>query len=148
MHENKYADAKVVLDNFMAMNLSTWKFSLANNRDAWAKMFTMATETGPELIFSLRATLLEDGPNTSQHNVIFNSGVPPTFISPKVIAKWVAKFPIDKAGWEVKYPGIDPPKDATGKLVYGDWRYFETLSPKTTTSLDPNKKIVDNVWNT
>lgn len=144
MHENRYAEAKVVLDKFMASNVTIFKFSLTTNRDAWTKLFTMATETGPELIFSLRATLAEDGNNVSQHNGLFNSGVPPYFISPKVIAKWQAKFPIDKAGWEAKYPGIDPPKDAAGNLVYGDWRYWETLFPKSTTNLDPDKKLFDN----
>jgi len=127
MHENRYTEAKTVLDAWMLKNVSTYKFSLVNSRTAWLDMFVQAKEVGTELIFSLRATLLEDGNNVSQHQNIFAAGIPRAVVSPRLLTKWIARFPITKAAWDLKYPGVVPPgTDPTGAILYGDWRYYES----------------------
>lgn len=139
MHIGKYPEAKAVLDEFMVKNAASFKFALAKTRKEWIEMFRQETETGPELIMSLRATLAEGGSNISNHNVIFNISANNLATHPVLIAKWKSKFPTTQLEWEAKYgTTILPPADTKAAdgitPAYGDWRLLDSQN-----SLSPNR---------
>jgi tetratricopeptide (TPR) repeat protein len=128
MYLKDYTKAKAVLDKIV----SGKAYTLTTTREAWSKMFlnvggSPKVMSGPELIFSLRYELTEDADRPGIYDIFF-AGLPNYFMSARLENKWLAKFPIDSAGWAAKYPTfipktIDP---ATTKPLYGDWRYFES----------------------
>lgn len=128
MFQQDYEKAKVALDNIIALN----EFSLVTTRDAWGQLFLNdpvegTFQEGPELIFSIRYDILEDGNAASGIWQITFGGIPSYFISPTLENKWIEKFPTDSTGWVALYPDVPPNSvDEDGNAVYGDWRYFDS----------------------
>lgn len=137
MWTKDYAKAKAALDKMIALGT----YSLANTVQAWEDLFyntpnSTATpdgrgkiQTGPELIFSIRYDLAEvfSVGNRSGIMGLFFAGIPSFYMSDVLEAKWKAKFPIDQAGWDAKYPGVVPPlKNTAGLPVYGDFRFYSS----------------------
>ncbi|WP_418263682.1 RagB/SusD family nutrient uptake outer membrane protein [Flavobacterium faecale] len=146
-----YPKAKEALDKMIAIG----GHSLVTSVQAWEDLFYNnppsvnisglrgKIQTGPELMFSINYNLAEEQDNPGSRNAnrsgvanLFFAGLPSFYMSPTVEAKWQEKFPIDKAGWEAKYPGVAPVLTRevsttvggvivnTTEPVYGDWRYF------------------------
>lgn len=126
----EYNNAKASLDKFFALNTSLGNvYKLTTTREDWVKLFTQDSgEIGPELIFSIKYDILEDGNRASGVWETLNAGAPQVYLSPLLENKWISKFPITKAAWDAKYPGFTPraTDPATGLPLYGDWRYFES----------------------
>lgn len=107
-------------------------FSLVTNPDAWQDLFLSDLElgqvqAGPELIFSIRYNLLEDGNRASGNYSLFFAGVPSFFINPDVENRWAELFPLDSMSWTARYPDFDPPTYVVGEdTVVGDYRYYFT----------------------
>jgi tetratricopeptide (TPR) repeat protein len=127
MYLKDYAKAKVALTNIVRLNT----FSLVNTRDTWQRLFLNdillggKIMTGPELIFSIRYDLTDTDRSGVQG--IFFSGIPDAYISPRLENKWIGRFPIDSISWYRLYPNFAPrTKDAAGRTLFGDWRYFES----------------------
>lgn len=123
-----YAKANEALDKII--DLGTYE--LVDNRDAWLRLFLNdpllgSFQEGPELIFSIRYDLLEDGNRASGNYELFFAGIPSFFISPNLENKWIERFPIDSSAWVAQYPDFAPQTvDEEGFTVFGDWRYFES----------------------
>ena len=123
-----YENAKVALDKLIELD----DYQLVNNRQNWRRLFlndlNIGTfQEGPELIFSIRYDLLEDGGRASGNYELFFAGIPSFFISPTLERKWIERFPIDSVGWYAKYPDFTPREtDEFGNTLFGDWRYFES----------------------
>lgn len=139
MWKKDYPNAKKALDKMIALG----GHSLVTTVEAWEDLFYNTPigpstpnakgkkQTGPELIFSIRFDLAEEqgnpGNNVANRSGIMGlyfSGIPSFYISKTLENKWKKKFPVDKAGWEAKYPGVNPAGSNANGLVYGDWRYF------------------------
>jgi starch-binding outer membrane protein, SusD/RagB family len=135
MFQKDYAKAKIALDKIVASKA----YTLTTTREAWQKMFwneiavlNSKVMGGPELIFSIRYSLTEDGDRSGIYELFF-AGLPNYYISPKLENKWVGLFPTDSAAWVTKYPAVaDLPKTRvttgpnTGAIIWGDWRYFDS----------------------
>lgn len=123
-----YAKVKESLDRVIALD----DYSLVEDRESWSRLFLNDLnigqfQEGPELIFSIRYDLLEDGNGASDNYDLFFAGIPSFFISPTLERKWIERFPIDSVGWYAKYPNFDPQEeDEFGNTLFGDWRYFES----------------------
>lgn len=144
-----YPKAKATMDKMLAIG----GHSLVTTVQGWEDLFYNNTnlnggrgkiQTGPELMFSVHYDLAEErsnlgSPDANRSGIatLFFAGVPTFYMSKAVETKWQAKFPIDKVGWETKYPNTPPAvsksvtvTDSNGNLVttmepvYGDWRYF------------------------
>jgi starch-binding outer membrane protein, SusD/RagB family len=124
----QYEKAKVVLEKIIALN----RYSLVTKRNAWRELFLNDAsqggklQKGSELIMSINyglegSTILNSGVYT-----LFYPTIPQYILSPTLLDKWVAQFPITQEAWEMKYPGIDPPADNIPTEKYGDWRYYES----------------------
>ncbi|WP_170064462.1 RagB/SusD family nutrient uptake outer membrane protein [Polaribacter glomeratus] len=135
MFLNKPAEANIVLQELIDTKL----YSLTIDRTSWGDLFLNDIafpdrgQKGTELIMSLRYEQAEDGNRASGVYQLHFPGVPGYWISPKVQQKWVQKFPTNELSWSEKYPGVPPPiKDVdpiTGlPLIYGDYRYYETIT--------------------
>ncbi len=125
-----YAIARTALDGILVGMKTT--YTLATTRATWYAMFPQTSETGTELIFSIRNTQVEDGNNAARVNALFMPGVANFYVAPSIIAKWKAKFPITQAEWEAKYgttilPPPAPVVVAGAPLLYGDYRLFESV---------------------
>jgi hypothetical protein len=129
----KYPEANAAIDDIIATN----DYKLVTNRASWRHLFLndpdsllrgIRYETGPELIFSIKYTLITDGRRSSGVWGLLNPGAAQVYMSPLVENKWISKFPIDSTAWVTKYPNFTPKtKDPlTGGLLFGDWRYYET----------------------
>lgn len=130
MWTKQYDKAKVALDKLIALNTH----SLVTTVEAWEDLFYNTPigpstptakgkkQIGPELIFSIRYDLVD----TDRSGIfgLFNTGIPQFTLSKNLETKWKERFPIDKVGWETKYPGIAPGLSNTTGPIYGDWRYF------------------------
>ncbi len=123
-----FAKARVALTNITKLNV----FSLVTTRDAWLKQFLNDPaqggkfQTSPEFIFNIRYSVTEDNDRSGIYGTFF-AGLPSFFISPVLEQKWITKFPIDSVAWTTLYPTFPPKtKDAAGKTLFGDWRYFES----------------------
>lgn len=133
-----YQKAKEALDKFLALNEAiNSPYRLVTSRDAWVNLFLSdptqnGIESGPELIFSIKYDVLEDGNRASGMWELTTAGAPQVYISPLLENKWIEKFPITEAAWTAKYPDFVPktmnPLNDTVPL-YGDWRYFESRDP-------------------
>ncbi|CAH0999391.1 SusD-like protein P38 [Neolewinella maritima] len=123
-----YDRAKEALDKIIALN----EYELVTDRESWSRLFLNDLnlgqfQEGPELIFSIRYDLLEDGNGASGNYALFFAGIPSFFISPTLERKWIEKFPVDSAAWVAKYPDFEPQEtDEFGNTLFGDWRYFES----------------------
>lgn len=127
-----YAKAKVALTKLNDLKTH----SLVTTREAWVKQFfnmgirtgvPLKDQTGPELIFTLKYSLLEDSDRSGVYSLWF-AGLPSYYISPALENKWLEKFPLDSATWVTKYPTFTPKSLdlVTNKPFYGDWRYVES----------------------
>ena len=131
MHRQEWAKAKVSLDNIIALN----DYELVTDRDSWSELFLNDFELGtfqegPELIFSIRYDILEDGNRASGVWELTFAGIPSFFVSPTLQNKWIQKFPLDSAQWVQKYPDAPAPgTNEDGSNLYGDWRYYESIEP-------------------
>lgn len=131
MFQKDYVKAKAALDKIATSKL----YTLTTTRDAWQKTFLNDINLGgkfmtsPELIFSLKYSLIEDADRSGIYNIFF-AGLPSYFIAPSLENKWIEKFPIDSVKWVAKYPlAADLPKtkNADGvTTLWGDWRYFDS----------------------
>lgn len=123
-----YQKANEALEKLIALN----EYSLVTDRDSWAKLFLSDLnlgqfQVGPELIFSIRYNLLEDGNGASGIYSLFFAGIPSFFISPQVENKWIERFPITDEAWRAKYPDFEPPMVIVGPdTLVGDYRYYES----------------------
>lgn len=127
MYLKDFAKAKTALTNIVRLNA----FSLVSTREAWQKLFLNdillggKSMVGPELIFSIKYDLTDTDRSGVQG--IFFSGIPDAYISTRLENKWTNRFPIDSVSWYRLYPNFPPKtKDAAGRTLYGDWRYFES----------------------
>ncbi|MGB3798334.1 MAG: RagB/SusD family nutrient uptake outer membrane protein, partial [Lewinella sp.] len=124
----EYALAKEALDKLIALD----DYRLVDTRATWRRLFlndlNLGTlQEGPELIFSIRYDILEDGGRASGNYELFFAGQPNFFISPTLERKWIERFPTDSVSWYAKYPDFTPQTtDEFGNVLYGDWRYFES----------------------
>lgn len=123
-----YQKANEAIEKLIALN----EYSLVTNRDAWAKLFLNDRnlgqfQEGPELIFSIRYDLLEDGIRASGNYELFFAGVPSFFNSTQIENKWIERFPIVDSLWRQKYPDFEPPMVIVGPdTLIGDYRYYES----------------------
>ncbi|MEM9525462.1 MAG: RagB/SusD family nutrient uptake outer membrane protein [Bacteroidota bacterium] len=123
-----YAKANEALQKLIDLN----EYSLVTTETAWQELFLNdvnlgSFQTGPELIFSIRYDLLEDGNGAAGNYTLFFAGIPSFFISPQAEFKWIEKFPITAEDWTAKYPDFDPPMVIVGPdTLVGDYRYFLT----------------------
>ena len=124
----EYDKAKEALDKLIALD----DYTLVTTRESWRRLFlndlNIGTfQEGPELIFSIRYDILEDGNRASGNYELFFADTPSLFISPTLERKWIERFPIDSVGWYARYPDFTPQTtDEFGNVLYGDWRYFES----------------------
>ncbi len=130
MWTKQYDKAKLALDKMIALG----GHSLVTTVEAWEDLFYNTPigtstptakgkkQTGPELIFSIRFDLADN--ERSGVFGLFFSGIPAFYISKTLENKWKQRFPIDKEGWEAKYPDVAPAGSTSTGPVYGDWRYF------------------------
>lgn len=123
-----YEKANEALDKLIALN----DYELVTSRDAWAKLFLNDPaignfQEGPELIFSIRYDLLEDGNGAAGNYALFFAGIPSFFISPQAEFKWIERFPVTAEEWSAKYPDFDPPMVILDQdTLIGDYRYYES----------------------
>lgn len=107
-------------------------YDLVTSEEDWQKLFLNDLnigkfQEGPELIFSIRYNLLEDGNGAAGNYSLFFAGIPSFFISPQAENKWIERFPVEDSTWRQKYPDFEPPLviiDAD--TLVGDYRYFNT----------------------
>ncbi len=124
--------ALIALNDLDDLNANGGNFKLAANTTDWSHLFlndpTLGTfESGPELIFHIKYTFVEDGKNTTNVWRLLHGTTPGLYLSAALENKWVERFPITQTAWEAKYPGFTPKnKTALGDPIYGDYRYFET----------------------
>ena len=136
MFLNKPLEANTALQSIIDLNA----YSLTTDRTSWGDLFLNDIafpdqgQEGPELIMSLKYSNEEDGNRSSGIYQLHFPGVPEYWISPKVVDKWVQKFPTDSTAWADRYPGTPAPFQVTdpdtGVVTdaYGDYRYFETVT--------------------
>jgi len=110
MWTKDYAKANEAMQKLIDLN----EYSLVTNERAWQELFLNDLnlgkfQTGPELIFSIRYDILEDGNGASGIYSLFFAGIPSFFISPQAEFKWIEKFPVTAEDWTAKYPDFDPP---------------------------------------
>lgn len=123
-----YEKAKEVLDQLIALN----EYELVTTEQAWQELFLNDLnlgkfQTGPELIFSIRYDLLEDGNGAAGIFSIFFAGIPSFFISPQAENKWINRFPVSAEDWSAKYPDFAPPMVVVeDDTLVGDYRYYAT----------------------
>ncbi|TXF90250.1 RagB/SusD family nutrient uptake outer membrane protein [Neolewinella aurantiaca] len=123
-----YAKANEAMQKLIDLN----EYSLVTSESAWQELFLNDLnlgkfQTGPELIFSIRYDILEDGNGASGIYSLFFAGVPSFFISPQAEFKWIEKFPVTVEDWTAKYPDFDPPMVVVGAdTLIGDYRYYLT----------------------
>lgn len=124
----QYAEAKVALDKIVALG----EYSLVTDRESWQKLFLNdpnnggKLQTGPELIFTIDFDVVTDNSRSAVFKDFF-AGIPSFTRSPLLNQKWLSKFPVDEAGWVLKYPDFTPQGvDELGGTLWGDWRYFDT----------------------
>jgi len=128
MWNKDYEKANEALDKLIGLN----EYELVTDRDSWTKLFLNdrdlgSFQEGPELIFSIRYDLLEDGNRASGNYELFFAGVPNFFISPQAENKWINRFPITEEAWLEKYPGFEPPRVIVeADTLVGDYRYYES----------------------
>jgi starch-binding outer membrane protein, SusD/RagB family len=130
MHLRQYANAKIALNKLIALK----SHSLVTTREAWQKLFLNDTSTpslgrfmtGTELILSIGFSLTEDSDRSGIYNIFF-AGLPTYLVSPTLSTKWLNTYPQDSTLFRAKYPGFIPKaKDATGRSLWGDWRYLDS----------------------
>ena len=123
-----YPKAKEALDQLIALN----EYSLVTTEQAWQELFLSDLnlgqfQTGSELIFSIRYSLLEDGNGAAGNYSLFFAGIPSFFISPQAENKWIDRFPVTAEDWAAKYPDFDPPMVIVeADTLVGDFRYYAT----------------------
>lgn len=123
-----YAKAKDALDRLV----DSRSYELVTNRQAWQELFLNDLnlgqfQVGPELIFSIRYDLLEDGNGAAGNYSLFFAGIPSFFISPQAEFKWIERFPITEEDWVAKYPDFEVPRVIVGTdTLVGDYRYYFT----------------------
>lgn len=126
MHRHEYALAKEALDKLEDLG----EFSLANTPTEFHALFRSEPiqsglspneqETGPELIFSLVFSDVEDLGDGDIY-ALFWPGVPSYVISDELETKWLEKYPTDSVEWVAKYPDFVPPyRYEDGRLAFGD----------------------------
>ena len=107
-------------------------YSLVTTEQAWQELFLNDLnigkfQTGPELIFSIRYNLLEDGNAAAGNYSLFFAGIPSFFISPQAEFKWIERFPTVDSTWRQKYPDFEPPLVVIdADTLIGDFRYYNT----------------------
>ncbi len=132
-----WAKAKVAFGKVEA----TKNYSLVTTRAAWNELFWNTPITngvpnnsgvqtkfmrGPELIFSIKYSLLEDAERSGIFGNFFG-GVPAFYMSAGIEQEWINDFPLDSLSWSTKFGTVKPLQvDATGKPFYGDFRFFES----------------------
>lgn len=123
-----YEKANAALQSLIDLN----EFDLVTSNQAWQELFLNDLnlgkfQVGPELIFSIRYDLLEDGNGAAGNYALFFAGIPSFFISPQAENKWINRFPITAEDWTAKYPDFEPPTVVVnGDTVVGDFRYYFT----------------------
>lgn len=123
-----YEKANEVLQRLIDLN----EYSLVTTPEAWQELFLNdlnlgSFQVGPELIFSIRYDLIEDGNGASGNYGLFFAGIPSFFISPQAERKWTNRFPVTTEGWDTIYPGFVPPTTiVNGDTLVGDFRYYFT----------------------
>jgi len=128
MWNKDFEKANEALDKLIGLN----EYDLVTDRDGWARLFLNdrnlgSFQEGPELIFSIRYDLLEDGNRASGNYELFFAGVPNFFNSPQVENKWINRFPTTDEAWREKYPDFEPPQVIVGAdTLIGDYRYYES----------------------
>ncbi|NCT09058.1 MAG: RagB/SusD family nutrient uptake outer membrane protein [Flavobacteriia bacterium] len=134
MWTHEFDKAKKAIDDMIKLG----DHSLVTTVQAWEDLFYNTpqgpatpdargkVQKGSELILSINYDLVDD--QRSGVFGLFFAGIPSFYVSDTLEAKWVDKFPIDKVGWETKYPGVAPAVTLSTGPVYGDWRYFLSRS--------------------
>jgi tetratricopeptide (TPR) repeat protein len=123
-----YEKANEALQKLIDLN----EFQLVTSEQAWAELFLNDInigkfQTGPELIFTIRYDLLEDGNAAAGNYGLFFAGIPSFFISPQAENKWINRFPVTEESWTAMYPDFDPPSVIINNdTVIGDFRYYNT----------------------